>query len=107
MISVVNVPIITIIIDNIVIITIIIIIDNAVIIIIITRPRPAYDRQGLAGSWGQDTDEVSTFLVFLTSHFAPAALSSDSTNLGPLMTMKIQLETLKNHGNQPKTKQKP
>ena len=47
------------------------------IIIIITRPKPAYGRQGLVGSWGQDTDEVSTFLVFLTSHFAPAALSSD------------------------------
>ena len=72
------------------------------IIIIITRPKPAYGRQGLAGSWGQDTDEVSTFLVFLTSHFAPAALSSDLTNLGPLMTMKIHLETFKNHGNQSK-----
>ena len=47
------------------------------IIIIITRPKPAYGRQGLAGSWGQNTDEVSTFLVFLTSHFAPAPLSSD------------------------------
>ena len=46
-------------------------------IIIITRPKPAYGRQGLAGLWGQDTDELSTFLVFLTSHFAPAALSSD------------------------------
>ena len=68
-----------------------------------TRPKPAYGRQGLAGSWGLDTDEVSTFLVFLTSHFAPAALCSDLTNLGPLMTMKIQLETFKNHGNQPKT----
>ena len=73
------------------------------LIIIITRPKPAYGRQGQAGSWGQDTDEVSTFLVFLTSHFAPATLSSDLTNLGPLMTMKIHLETLKNHGNQPKT----
>ena len=72
-------------------------------IIIYTRPKPAYGRQGLAGLWGQDTDEVTTFLVFLTSHFAPAALSSDLTNLGPLMTMKIHLETLKNHGNQPKT----
>ena len=69
-------------------------------IIIITRPKPAYGRQGLAGSWGQDTDEVSTFLVFLTSHFAPAALSSDLTNLGPIMAMKIHLETLKNHDNQ-------
>ena len=67
MISVINVPIVTIIIDNIVIIIITIIIDNAVIIIIITRPKPAYDRQGLAGLWGQDTDEVSTFLVFLTN----------------------------------------
>ena len=48
-------------------------------IIIITRPKPASGRQGLVGSWGQDTDEVSTFLVFLTSHFAPAALSSKPT----------------------------
>ena len=30
------------------------------IIIIITRPKPAYGRPGLAGSWGQDTDGVST-----------------------------------------------
>ena len=74
-----------------------------IITIIITRPKPAYGRQGLAGSWGQDTDEVRTFVVFLTSHFAPAALSSNLINLGPLMTMKIHLETLKNHGNQPKT----
>ena len=78
------------------------------IFIIITRPKPAYDRQGLAGSWGQDTDEVGTFLVFLTSHFAPAALSSDLTNLGPLMTIHLETlknhkTTLKNHGNQPKT----
>ena len=77
------------------------------IIIINTRPKPAYGRQGLAGSWGQDTDEVSIFLVFLTSHFAPAALSSDITNLGPLMTMKIHLETLKNYGIQPKTIKPP
>ena len=66
-----------------------------IVIIIITRPKPANGPQGLAGSWGQETDEVSTFLVFLTSHFAPAALSSDLINLGPLMTMKIHLETLK------------
>ena len=49
--------------------------------IIITRPKPAYGRHGLAGSWGQDTDEVNTFLVFLTSHFAPLALSSDMNQL--------------------------
>ena len=41
-----------------------------IIIIIITRPKPAYGRQGLAGFWGQDKDEVSAFLVFLTSHIA-------------------------------------
>ena len=64
-----------------------------ILIIITTRPKPAYGRQGLAGSWGQDTDKVSTFLVFLTSHFAPAALSSDLTNLEPLMTIKIHLES--------------
>ena len=29
--------------------------------IIITRPKLAYDRQGLAGSWGQDTDQAGTF----------------------------------------------
>ena len=62
-------------------VVIFVIIVNVVIIntviIIITRPKPASGRQGLVGSWGQDTDEVSTFLVFLTSHFAPAALSSE------------------------------
>ena len=70
--------------------SIITMIINIIIIIIITRPKPAYGRQGLAGSWGQDTDEVSTFLVFLTSHLAPAALSSDLNNLGLLMTIKIR-----------------
>ena len=60
------------------------------LIIIITRPKPAYGRQGLAGSWGQDTDKVRTFLVFLTSHFAPAALSSD---LNQPWSIKIHLES--------------
>ena len=32
-----------------------------VIIIIIIRPKPAYDQQGLVGSWGQDTDQAGTF----------------------------------------------
>ena len=32
-----------------------------IIIIIITRPKPAYGRQGLAGSWGQDTDQTGIF----------------------------------------------
>ena len=79
----------------IIIITIIINITMMMIIIIITITIVIITRHGLAGSWGQDTDEVSTFLVYLTSHFAPAALSSDLTNLGPLITMKIHLETLK------------
>ena len=30
-------------------------------IIIITRPKPAYGRQGLVGSLGQDTDQAGTF----------------------------------------------
>ena len=30
-------------------------------IIITTRPKPAYGRQGLAGLWGQDTDQGGTF----------------------------------------------
>ena len=45
--------------------------------IIITKPKPPYGRQGLARSWGQNTDEVSTFLVFLASHYEPPELSSD------------------------------
>ena len=32
-----------------------------IIIIIITRPKPAYGRQGLAGLWGQYTDQAGTF----------------------------------------------
>ena len=31
------------------------------LIIIITRPKPAYGQQGLAGLWGQDTDQAGTF----------------------------------------------
>ena len=30
-------------------------------VIIVTRPKPAYGRQGLAGSLGQDTDQGCTF----------------------------------------------
>ena len=86
-----------------IIVMIMIIIIVMIMIIMITRPKPAYGGQGLEGSWGQDTDEVSTFLVFLTSHFALAALSLDLTNLGPLMTMKIHLETSKTM----ETNQKP
>ena len=35
---------------------------NFIIIIIITRPKLAYGRQGLAGSWSKDTDQAVTFL---------------------------------------------
>ena len=31
-------------------------ISIVIVIIMITRPVPAYGRQGLAGLWGQDTD---------------------------------------------------
>ena len=65
-------------------------------IYIITRPKPAYSRQGLADSWGQDTYEVSTFLVFLTSHFAPAALSSDLNQPGTIDDDKNPLRIMKN-----------
>ena len=41
---------------------------EGIIIIITTRPKPAYGRQGLAGSWGQDTDEVSTMETTLKNH---------------------------------------
>ena len=51
-------------------IMVIIVITINITTIIVTRPKPAYGRQGLAGSWGQDTDKVSNFWVFLTSHFA-------------------------------------
>ena len=40
---------------------IVIIIVIIIAIIIITRPKPAYGRQGLAGFWGQDTDQAGTF----------------------------------------------
>ena len=32
-----------------------------IVVIILTRPKPAYGRQGLAGLWGQDTDQAGTF----------------------------------------------
>ena len=47
------------------------------IIIMITRPKPAYGRQGLAGSGAKIQIKRECFGVFLTTHFAPPALSSD------------------------------
>ena len=79
-------------------------------IIIITRPKPAYGRQGLAGPWGQDTDEASSFWVFLTSHFAPAALSSELNQPGtihddtnPPGIMKTRPGAIKKHEKPPGT----
>ena len=43
--------------DHGLIITIII----TIIIIINNRPKPDYGRQGLAGSWGEETDQAGTF----------------------------------------------
>ena len=48
-----------------------------VIIIIIIRPKPAYDRQGLVGSWGQDTDQAGTFWGVLN-----VSLCASSAQLG-------------------------
>ena len=85
-----------------------------IIIIIITRPKPAYGRHGLAGSWGQDTDEVSTFLVFLTSRFVPAAPSSDlnqpgtiTNNKNPPRIMKTRPGAMKTNLEQLKTSLEP
>ena len=101
-----SIPTITIIIFIVVIIT---------ITIIITRPKPAYGRQGLARSWSQDTYEVSTFLVFLTSQFNQPGTINDNENppgnlekpWKPAKTMKNHETTLKNHGNQAKTMKPP
>ena len=42
-------------------VSVIIFVVVVIIFIIITRPKPAYGRQGLAGLWGQDTDQAGTF----------------------------------------------
>ena len=34
---------------------------NANEVFVVTRPKPACDRQGLVGSWGQDADQAGTF----------------------------------------------
>ena len=38
---------------------------KVIIAIIITRPKPAYGQQGLAGSWGQDTDQAGVLNISL------------------------------------------
>ena len=59
--------------------------------IIITRPKPAYGRQGLAGSWGQDTDQAGTFLGVLNHENQPETLKNYKNRPG---TMKNQAGTL-------------
>ena len=39
--------------------------------------NPTYGRQSLEGSWGKDTVGQVHYKMFLTSHFAPTALSSN------------------------------
>ena len=62
-------------------------IDN-IIIIIITRPKPSYGQQGLAGSWGKDTVRQVHFGMLSTSHFAPRVLNS-GVNLGTFHKQKV------------------
>ena len=62
-----------------------------IIIIIITRPKPAYGRQGLAGSWGQDTDQAGTFWDVLNHENQPGTLKNYKNRPG---TMKNQAGTL-------------
>ena len=61
------------------------------IIIIITRPKPAYGRQGLAGFWGQDTDQAGSFWGVLN-----VSLRAYGAQLGFKPTRKM-----KNHKKQP------
>ena len=72
-------------------VTFIIVIIDIIIIIIITRPKPAYGRQGLVGSWGQDTDQAGTFLGVLNHENQPGTLKNYKNRPG---TMKNQAGTL-------------
>ena len=69
-----------------------IIIINANIIIINTRPKPAYGRQGLAGSWGQGTDQASTFWGVLNVSLRACGLSSDLHQHGIMNYPQTHLE---------------
>ena len=63
-----------------------------------TRPKPAYGRQGLAGSWGQDTGDRSNQPgTIIDNENPPGNLEK------PWKPTKNHETTLKNHGNQPKT----
>ena len=80
----------------------------------LNRPKPAYSQQGLAGSWGQDTDEVSTFFGVLNVSLRacgaqlgfnqPGTINDNENpprNLEkPWKPTKNHETTLKNHINQ-------
>ena len=72
----------------------IIIIVVVVIVIIITRPKPAYGRQGLAGSWGQDTNQARIFWGILNVSLRAS---------GAQLRYKLSW----NHKNQPEIMKKP
>ena len=82
-----------------VIITIMIIII-IIIAIITTRPKPAYGRQGLAGLWGQDTDQAGTFWGVVN-----ISLRAFSPQLGWRLTWnhKKRPRIMKNHEDRPGT----
>ena len=61
------------------------------VIIMVTRPKPAYGRQGLAGSWDQVTDQAGTFLGILNHENQPGTLKNYKNRPG---TMKNQPGTL-------------
>ena len=56
--------------------------------IIITRPKPAYGRQGLAGSWGQDTNQARILWGILN-----VSLRASGTQLGYKLTLSHKKPT--------------
>ena len=91
---------------------------NAVININITRPKPAYGWQGLAGLWGQNTDQAGTFWDALNVSLCASraqleyeltwktnleTLITCKTDLEPKITMKDQPGTTNKHKNWPGT----
>ena len=82
-----------------------------IIIIIITRPKPAYGWQGLAGLWGQNTDQAGTFWDALNVSLCASRAQLEyeltwKTNLEPLITCKTDLEPKITMKDQPGTTNK-
>ena len=57
------------------------------LIIMVTRPKPAYGWQGLAGLWGKNTDQAGTFWGVLN-----VSLCTSGAQLGYKLTWKTNLE---------------